>query len=404
MNRLTLLLIALLAPASLHGQTKVSDTTLRSVKKALIKATEMGEIEGGMLLVDVNGKRILLEIQGFHDLEDQLPFKENSLLRIYSMTKPITSVAAMTLYEAGKFELDDPVANYIPSFANVKVGVVKNEILTRVDPKRPLTIRDLFRHTAGFIYGGDAKGPIQKEYFSRGLNYSHHGMYPPKMSIRKAANALAEVPLMHQPGDRWTYGLSVDILGALIEVWSQESLAQYIDRSVLRPLGMVDTFFDIPKSKLDRFTSCHSWEKNRPRVVDKWNKSQFLTGFEFHSGGGGLVSTIGDFGIFSQMLTNGGEFGGSRILKKKTLQEMFRNQLGQTTQRRFGLGFSIESVKLDHPTKQYAQYGWGGYANTQFKVIPEAKLSMVFMRQTVGQDHQISKRLFEMIRRGTSVN
>ncbi|MBK95156.1 MAG: hypothetical protein CMJ79_05495 [Planctomycetaceae bacterium] len=401
MLRTLLPLLLLLCTAQIQAEPQISQQAIDSAIRELSRATEAGEIEGGLLLVQTSDDQRVLTIQGYHDLEDKLPFKENSLLRIYSMSKPVISVAAMTLWEQGKFKLDDPVSKYIPAFADTTVGVVKSGKLTRVPAQRKVTIRDLLSHTAGISYSDDPGTPFGKEYFDRGVVYSHKGMYPPKMHIREAADALAQIPLHHQPGERWTYGLSVDIVGALIEIWSGEPLQKYLKRSVLKPLGMKDTSFDIPKNKLDRFVSCHTWEGDRQVIIDKWDQSAYRDGFEFHSGGGGLVSTIGDYGLFARMLANWGELNGRRILKKSTLEEMFKNQVPTGGGRTFGLGFAIES--LDLGDRSLGSYGWGGYANTEFRVIPDAGISMVFMRQTVPSTHHMSKKLFRIIRQGISI-
>ena len=402
MKRLLVVLL-LLSSSIAQAETNISDEAIKAVQIELARATEAGEIEGGMILVHVHGEQVLLDIKGIHDSEDGLEFKENSLLRIYSMTKPITSVAAMTLWEQGKFNLDDAVSEYIPAFSDVKVGVVLKGKMTRVDPKRPLTIRDLLSHTSGYSYSPSSGTPFGKEYHSRGVFYTHNGMYPPKMSIREAADQLAQIPLQHQPGERWTYGLSVDILGALIEIWSGQPLEKYMKRAVFKPLAMHDTFFDIPKSKLNRFVSCHTWEGDRQVVIDKWNVSDYRSGFEFHGGGSGLVSTIGDYGQFSKMLANWGELDGVRVLKRTTLEEMFSNQVLPGGGRSFGLGFAVEKAELKGADKPLGQYGWGGYANTEFRVIPDAGVSMIFMRQTVPSTHRMSKKLFEILRSGITI-
>lgn len=401
---LSLTLLLIFSATYAQAKTTLSDEAIQAVKDEIARATKAGEIEGGMILVHIHGEQRLLDIQGYHDLEDKLEFKADSLLRIYSMTKPITSVAAMTLWEQGKFKLDDPLSKYIPSFKKVQVGVVVDRKMTRLKPARPLTVRDLLSHTSGYSYSPASETPFGKEYHSRGIFYSHNGMYPPKMSIREAADQLAQIPLQHQPGAKWTYGLSVDILGALIEIWSGESLENYMKSSIFKPLNMKDTFFNIPKNKLNRFVSCHTWEGNRQVIVDKWSESAYRDGFEFHSGGGGLVSSLGDYSQFSQMLAGWGQLNGIRILKAETLKEMFRNQVLFGGGNAFGLGFAVERAKISGADKPLGQYGWAGYANTEFRVIPDAGVSMVFMRQTIPTTHQMSQKLFDILRRGMKIN
>lgn len=194
----------------------------------------------------------------------------------------------------------------------------------------------------------------------------------------------------------------MDIIGALIEIWSGEPLQKYMNRAVLKPLGMKDTSFDIPKSKLDRLVSCLTWEGDRQVIIDKWNESEYRRGFEFHGGGSGLVSTIGDYSRFSRMLANWGEFEKARILERETLEQMFTNQVRPDGGRSFGLGFEVETVKVGQQI--LGSYGWGGYANTEFRVIPEAGVSMVFMRQTVPSTHRMSRKLFGILKAGLSDN
>ncbi|MCH2112884.1 MAG: beta-lactamase family protein [Planctomycetes bacterium] len=408
--KMTIPLALLLVGASCSSplQTRISSSAIFEAKSKLSQAIENGEIEGGMVLVHANGEQIMFDVQGCHDKEDQLLFEESSLLRIFSMTKPIASVAAMTLWEQGKFTLDDPVSKYIPSFRDVKVGVVGSNRsgtpFSLVSPKREVNIRDLLSHTSGYSYGNDPASALSVAYASRGVVYWHNGMFPPKMSISKAADLLSQIPLEHEPGERWTYGFNTDIVGALIEVWSGMELGEYLRKSIFKPLGMESTFFDIPEEELDRFTSCHMKHGDEATVIDKWNSSPYREGFEFHSGGGGLTSTIHDYGRFSQMLAGWGKLGRVRIIKKSTLEEMFKNHVPENDPMNFGLGFSIEPVVLGDTLKvPVEQYGWAGYAGTLFKVVPEANLSMVFMRQGIPFNVDFAERLFETVRGGVVI-
>ena len=393
------------------AQTHINPDIALEAKSQLALAIETGEIEGGMILVHANGKKIMLDIQGYHDIEDQLPFKESSLIRIYSMTKPITSAAAMTLWEEGKFKLDDPVSKYIPSFKNAKVGKVERPFgrmspnsFEIISPEREITVRDLLTHSAGYTYGGAdyPNSPFAKGYRNRGVTFwGPENMFPPKMSIQKAAQLLSEVPLRHEPGERWTYGLNTDIVGALIEIWSGMELGEYFKESIFKPLGMKDTFFKIPEEKMHRFTSCHLKKETGVSVIDKWNSSPYRDGFEFQSGGGGLVSTIQDYAKFSIMLANWGESNGKRILEKSTLEKMFEKHFPIGDEADFGLGFAIEPVVLgNNPKAQFEQYGWSGYAGTWFRVIPESNISMIFMRQGLPYSVDFAESLFETIRKG----
>ena len=400
---LPLLVAACAVPAP---RVSLKSDVAAAVSAELRRGTDAHEHEGGALMVISNGKVLLTDHYGNHDLETQRPFASDTIFRIFSMTKPITTVAAMTLWEQGKFQLDDPVSKYIPSFAKVQVGEVDGGKLTLRAPSRAITIRDLMCHGAGFSYAGTKDTPIGALYHENGLSYGKPwAMYPPKMSIRAAADALARVPIRHDPGAKWTYGPSVDVLGALIEIWSKEPLDDCIERVVLEPLAMNDTAFVVPVDKADRFASCHAWQEGKQVVVDPWNKSDYLLGFEFLGGGSGLVSTMQDYGRFATMLCNWGSFEGQRILKKQTLQLMFSPQIAMGDERHFGLGFVIAPVTIGsgETAVDTQQYGWGGYANTEFKVIPDLGLAMIFMRQTVPSTHRVSGKLFEMVRGGVTV-
>lgn len=347
------------------------------------------------------GKVVHLDTAGVADLESKAPFAKDTIVRIYSMTKPITSVTAMTLYEAGKFKLDDPVGKYIPAFKQVKVFAAGKGATELLDPTRPLTVRDVFRHTTGYSYGG---GKSLNAHKREGMRYhGPGGMWPPSMSIEKAAEALARIPLLHQPGERFTYGYSTDLLGRLIEVWSGKSLETYMQDAVLKPLGMNDTGFSVPERKRSRLASCHTTKDGKLAVLDGKSSSRFAEGFEFASGGGGLLSTISDYGNFCQMLVNGGEFKARRILKQNTIDEMFRDQLQDVPGKfQFGLGFAIKKVKIGSgdEARDASQYSWGGYASTDFRIVPEEGLIQIFLRQHIPSRHGLAGKVFPVIYRG----
>ena len=373
--------------------------TFARAKAELHRAVQEGNIAGAAHLVVRDGRTIYSEVAGFSDTDDKTPFKLDSILRIYSMTKPITSVAAMQLYELGKFQLDDPVARFIPAFSNATVLAKAGDQFERGAPKRPISIRDVLRHTAGYSYGDEKS--VREFYEREGMRYwGPEEMYPPRMTIEKAAEALARIPALHQPGEKFTYGFSTDLLGRLIEVWSGQPLDLYLRKAVFAPLEMSDTGFSVPKDKRARFTSCLARRDGRFVVVDKAADSRFNEGFDFLSGGGGLVSTVRDYANFCQMLVDGGQFKGGRLLKEDTIKLMFTDQLsGVSGSFKFGLGFAIDEVPLGSgdSRRKAMQYSWGGYASTDFRIVPEERLVQVFARQQVPTSSDFAKQQLSLV-------
>ena len=382
----------------------IQDDAINQAAALLKLEVASKNIAGGMHMVLRHGKIVHFAIEGVGDIEDGRPLKTDSIMRIYSMTKPITSIAAMKLWEEGTFRLDDPVAKYIPAFKQTKVLVIDGDAQKMVELERPIIIRDLFRHTAGYTYGTGMPETFGEHYQKEQMLYTERGMFPPKMSIARAAEGLARIPLFHQPGARFTYGLNVDLLGRLIEIWSEKSLDEYFQETVFEPLGMPDTGFFVPADKAGRFVSCHGKEEGKLIVVDKAEESPYLAKPDFLSGGGGLVSTMEDYARFCQALVNLGELNGKRILKESTVRLMFTNQLGPATGSFcFGFGFAIQEISLgngDHERTVRA-YHWGGYANTAFQVIPSEGMAQVFMRQLIPSNHRVAQKLFPIVYQGT---
>ncbi len=389
-------------PLTAHGD-EIRPEAIERVKKEMQAAIEDGKLAGGSHLVQLNGKTICLESLGVCDIEDDRPFQADTVVRIYSMSKPITSVAAMMLYDQGKFQLDDPVGKYIPAFAKTSVLAGNGEEAKVVPAKRPITVRDVLRHTTGYSYGG-GNAKAGKYYQRERLKYRPPaGMLPPKMSIAQAAEALARIPANHHPGERFTYGFSTDLLGRLVEVWSGQPLDRYLQKAVFTPLEMRDTGFQVTEKQRNRFASCHTLLDGKLGIIDKAQTSAYNQGFEFLSGGGGLVSSIKDYANFCQMLVDGGAFHGKRILKASTVEEMFTDQLdGAAGTFRFGLGFAINEVELGsgERARKVQQYSWGGYASTDFHVVPDVKLVQIFFRQRVPSEHGLARRVFPVIYAG----
>lgn len=374
-----------------------------AIKRAVAELRDRvasGEVAGGSLLVLHRGEVIGETVAGSCDLEAGRPFRTDTLVRIYSMTKPLTSVAAMALFERGRFQLDDPVTAYIPAFAET---LVLEPDGTVVPANRPITVRDVLRHTTGYSYG-NGHADVGRFYRDEGMIYGPpHGMYPPEKTLEEAAACLARIPALHHPGERFTYGLNTDLLGRLIEIWSGKPFEVYMREALFEPLEMNDTGFTVPPEKRARFASCHTLNDGDLVVADKAETSRFLDGFAFVSGGGGAVSTLHDYGNFCRMLVDGGVFHGRRLLKKETLDLMFTDQLAEADGAfRFGLGFSIADVPLGKgpARREAAQYAWAGYASTDFRVIPEEDLAVILLRQRVPSSHDLANRLFSMIYEG----
>lgn len=393
-------ILTLVLPAGTWGQD-ISPQALEAAKAELQRQVESGRVAGGAHLVVRYGQVLHFEIAGVSDIEDKTPFEADTILRIYSMTKPITSVAAMTLYEQGKFALDGPVSRFIPAFEKTTVLVTQGDSQKLVPAKRQITIRDVLRHTTGFSYGGSKVG----RYYGRdGMHYrGPHAMMPAEITIEEAAEALARIPALHHPGERFTYGFNADLLGRLIELWSGKPLDEYMLRTIFAPLEMSDTSFAVPPERRSRFASCHTWQDGRLVIADKAGTSPLNEGFAFLSGGGGLVSTVQDYANFCQMMVDGGQFKGNRVLKEETVDLMFTNQLnGVSGGFQFGLGFAISEIRLGSGDGQRkaTQNAWGGYASTEFRLVPEQRLFQILVRQRVPSSTDLANKLFAIVYEG----
>ncbi len=390
-------------PNSTHVEN-ISRAALDAARVELEARIASERIVGGAHMVVRNGEVVYFHVAGASDFEDRTPLEADTIMRIYSMTKPITSAAAMMLWQQGKFELDDPISKFIPAFGNTQVLIQDGDSTETVPAQRPITVRDTFRHSTGYTYGDGAPG-LKPYYEKEGMLYdAEYGLFPPNMSIAEAADSLARIPILHQPGASFTYGFSTDLLGRLVEIWAGMPLDEYLQQAIFRPLDMVDTGFSVPERKRDRFSSCHKWQDGERSVADKAASSPYLDGFEFLSGGGGLVSTMQDYANFCQMLIDGGEFNGKRLLEASTIKLMFTDQLaGMAGEFRFGLGFEINDRELGagNAKRSVTAYRWGGYANTAFEIVPEARLFQVFMRQSIPTDHEVAEAVFEIVYAGT---
>jgi CubicO group peptidase (beta-lactamase class C family) len=379
-------------PTAKPEQVGLSSERLARITARLSADVEKGTIPGAVLLVARHGKIAAFDAVGMLDPATKKPMTRDAIFRIYSMSKPITSVAAMMLFEEGKLALDQPVSRYIPAFGDVKVGVEKpgadgKPTLELVPARRPMTIHDLLRHSSGLTYGFFGPGLVKKQYVDARL-------LADSPTNAEFVERLAKLPLAYQPGTTWDYSHSTDVLGRVIEVVAGTSLYQFEKARVLDPLGMKDTAFyvtdparqpRIAEPLADDRTIGAGAEFNDPRVAGKWE-----------SGGGGMVGTAMDYARFLQMLLNGGALGSARILAPRTVAYMGSDHLGSVVTPGplylpgpgfgFGLGFA---VRRDAGVSPYAgsvgELNWGGAGGTYFWLDPKEQLFVVFMMQSPKQ-------------------
>lgn len=366
---------------------------------------EPGKISGCQTLVARRGHVVHLSTLGYADRELALPLADDALFRIYSMTKPITSVALMTLFERGLFQLNDPVSRVVPEWAEQRVWVSGDGATLKTEaPKRPVTFRDLLSHTGGLTYGGGLPGvgvEHEVDHSYRALQIrSWGGQDTPRVFLQK----LAQVPLLFHPGERFMYSLSTDACGALVELLSGQTFQDYVREQILGPLAMRDTGFHVRAEQRHRLTANYQRQPDRSlRKVDAAENSAFLQEPKFHAGGHGLVSTSRDYLRFCEMLRRGGELDGARILAPRTVALMHQNHLrgeldgpGRKTLREmavgtyaesttlgigFGLGFASTLDTVEAGSISAGDYYWGGAASTLFWIDPNTDLVVIFMTQ-----------------------
>ncbi|HWW52410.1 MAG TPA: serine hydrolase domain-containing protein [Acidimicrobiales bacterium] len=356
---------------------------------------DSGKLPGVLTLVARQGRVAHFECSGWADVEAGAALRPDTIFRIYSMTKPITSVAVMSLYEEGHFQLDDKVSRFLPSFADLQVWADGTpEKYTTTAPEREMTIRDLLTHTSGLTYGFMLTHPVDALYRERGVER-------PDQTLAEMVDRLAEVPLLFSPGTRWNYSVSTDVVGRLVEVMSGSPLDRFLAERVFDPLGMVDTGFSVPAASAGRLAANYVPGPNQSlALLEAPATSAFLRPPSLLVGGGGLVSTAADYLRFAQMLLNGGELAGTRILGRKTVAYMTSNHLptggdlGSMGQPVFsetnyeGIGFGLGvSVVLDPARAQVmgsvGEYAWGGMASTCFWVDPVEELIGMLLTQLV---------------------
>jgi CubicO group peptidase (beta-lactamase class C family) len=364
---------------------KFSPERLQRIDKLVQQYIDSGWVKGADAFIARDGKIVYNKSFGMADAENNVSMKTDAIFRIASQTKAITSAAVMMLFEEGKFLLDDPISKYIPAFAHPKVLAEFNpqdSTYTTIAAKREITIRDLLTHTSGIDYAQIGSDKMNAIYAKAGIK---PGFGNDKMVLADVINKLAVLPLVHQPGERFTYGLNMDVLGYLVEKLSGKSLDQFFKERIFEPLGMSDTYFYLPKSKYARLAQAYTPDKQQHLI--KWNETTFpgispdypfIKG-TYYSGGAGLSSTIKDYAIFLQMLLNNGEYNGHRLLARHTVELMTSNQVGNltvlNTMDKFGLGFEVITeagqAKLGE-TK--GSFSWGGAFGTTYWADPKEHL------------------------------
>ena len=381
-------------PRVAPGEVGLSSEKLDDVTEMLKERVAQEQVSGAVALVARNGKIAYFEALGMSNRETQQPMSKESMFRIASMTKPVTSVAIMMLYDEGKLDLQDPVSKFIPEFAQPTVLVADGgaDELATMPAEREITIHDLLTHTSGITYSFLGGEPLGTLYRRAGVS---DGIGAANLTNAENVERIASLPLMHQPGAQWTYGLSTDVLGRVIEVVSGQPLDKFFESRIFEPLGMVDTHFYLAADKEERLATLY-----RPAAAGQgiepspqpFAASGDAASHTLLSGGAGLISTAEDYARFLQMLLNKGRLGDTRLLREETVARMTENQIGEKEilftvhGTKFGYGFGIADRQL--PTGASAgAYSWGGIYHTFYWVDPEKDLVGIIMTQLFPFDH-----------------
>ena len=393
------------------GSGGFSTTRLARLDSAMSDWTKNKWVNGSVALIARNGKIIFDKAYGYNNVETKEPLDKNGIFRIASQTKAVTTVAVMMLWEEGKFSLDDPVSKFIPSFANQQVIATYNPTdytYTTVPARRSVTIRDLLTHTSGLGYPGIG---TPEEIVIYAKNKITGGVGIAGQKISDVMNRLGGLPLFFQPGEQWRYGLNHDVLGYLVELWSGMSLEDFFAKRIFQPLGMKDTYFNVPQEKGKRLVnfflqdSTGTIKKQESLFGGALKLNYPLEKTNYFSGGGGLSSTIYDYAVLLQMLLNGGEYNGVRLLARNTVRMMTMNQIGDLSvnigtskDNKFGFGFSIISESGSKFTpSQAGTYSWGGVFSTTYWVDPREGLIVLLYEQMWGPRIVDTQKLFKTL-------
>jgi CubicO group peptidase (beta-lactamase class C family) len=384
------------SPTASPEEVGLSSERLERITSAIQRSLDEGRLAGAVALVARHGKLAYFKAMGMADREAKRPMRTDNIFRICSMSKPITSVAVMTLYEEGRFMLSDPVSDFIPEFKHMKVldppypQDKTSPPGALVDAKRPITIRHLLTHTSGLTYQWNAR--LGKKYIDAGIG---SGLRQQEGTIGDAVKKLATMPLLFQPGDAWEYSLADDVLGYLVERVSGMPLDKFLEARIFKPLRMQDSGFFLPEDKASRLAMAYTYYPDqglRPILdnqVVKEGEFSYSADYPtrgprtYFSGGGGLCATAEDYYRFCQMMLNGGELNGARVLSRKSVELISQNHLqGKLDEFGYGLGFGVTSEpRFLTELGSVGAYYWGGFYYTNFIIDPKEDMIAVFMAQ-----------------------
>lgn len=380
----------------------VSQDRLSRIDNLIRQYIDSGWVAGAAGFISVDGRIVYNKAFGVSDAESKRELRTDDIFRIASQTKAITSVAVMTLFEQGRFLLDDPVSKYIPEYAHPGIIETFNEKDTSWTVKRAvreITIRDLLTHTSGIEYAGIGSPMMRAIYAKADIpgGFGSEGVL-----IGEKMKALGKLPLLHQPGERFTYGLNVDVLGYLVEVLSGETFEQYLKNHIFEPLGMKDTYFYIPEEKAERLVKVITEGRDGKLINVPGGMADYpLMKGTYYSGGAGLSSTMKDYAIFLQMMLNGGEYNGARILAPNTVELMTSNQIGDIDlgNNKFGLGFEITTEEGEAVLGvSEGSFSWGGYFGTTYWADPEKRIvGLLFINQSPLRHGEIQNKFKAMV-------
>jgi CubicO group peptidase (beta-lactamase class C family) len=388
-------------PIATPESVGMSTARLKRIDAVFNEYIQKGWIPGGVALILRDGKIVHYQAYGLDDTDTKKPLSKDGIFRLASQTKAITSTAVMMLYEEGKFLLDDPISKYLPAFKSPKVLDTFNEkdtSFTSIPAKREVTIRDLLAHTSGIGYptiGSKEANAIYAKYQVPG------GIGTPHAKLGEVVNNLAKLPLMHQPGERWTYGLNLEVLGYLVETLSGQPLEDFFQTRIFKPLGITDTYFYLPESKFDRLIQVYTENEQQQTIKAPVQFQEYpkIKG-GFYAGGAGLSGTTLDYAKFLQMLLNGGTFNGQQILSPAVVKMMTSNQIGDLSigPRKFGLGFALATAKeaARIPVSEWT-FEWGGIFGTTYWVDPKQGIIGLCMTQKYPNSHPELSEKFKVL-------
>ena len=372
-------------PTAAPEDVGMSSRKLAKVDDVLDGLVEQKRLAGGTVVIARRGKIVHFKSYGLADIEKQKPMRNDAVMRFYSMSKAITSAAAMILVDEGKLDVNAPVSKYIPELRGLKVATDDGLIAQT----REVSVADLLRHTSGMTYGRSAYGDADK-------TYEKVNPLDPTRTLKQMGERLVDVPLVYQPGEDWVYGISIDVLGRVIEVASKQPLDRFLKQRIFKPLDMPDTGFFVPARKLNRYAEVYDSDgKGTLKPGDNSGRANFAEPRAFLSGGGGLVSTARDYLRFLMMVQQGGSLFGKRILSEKAVRLMTTSQLPKAVphiyfgyQQRVGVGFGFGSSVREKmsdwdPAGRVGEYGWGGMASTHYWVSPKDELIVITLEQTL---------------------